>query len=45
MRQNRRDDRQLSCRKREIKTMNANTALVGHTTGNKMAERGGDPLK
>ena len=44
MRQNRRDDGQLSCRKREMKTMNANTALDGHTTVIKMAERGGVPL-
>ena len=44
MRHNRRDDGQLSCRKREMKTMNVNTALVGHTTENKMAERGGFPL-
>ena len=42
MRHNRRDDGQLSCRKREMKTMNANTALDGHTTVIKMAERGGD---
>ena len=27
-----------------MKTMNANTALVGHTTGNKMGERGGVPF-
>ena len=45
MRHNRRDDGQLSCRKREMKTMNANTALDGHTTVIKMAERGGVPLK
>ena len=46
MRHNRRDDGQLSCRKKEMKTMNTNTALVsGHTTENKMAERGGVPLK
>ena len=32
MRHNRRDDGQLSCQKREMKTMNANTALDGHTT-------------
>ena len=44
MRHNRRDDGQLSCRKREMKTMNANTALDGHTTVIKMAERGGVPL-
>ena len=44
MRHNRRDDEQLSCRKREMKTMNANTALDGHTTVIKMAERGGVPL-
>ena len=45
MRHNRRDDGQLSCRKREMKTMNANTALDGHTTVIKMAERGGVPLR
>ena len=45
MRHNSRDDGQLSCRKREMKTMNANTALDGHTTVIKMAERGGVPLK
>ena len=45
MRHNRRDDGQLSCRKKEMKTMNANTALDGHTTVIKMAERGGVPLK
>ena len=45
MRHNRRDDGQLSCRKGEMKTMNANTALDGHTTVIKMAERGGVPLK
>ena len=44
MRLNRRDDGQLSCQKREMKTMNANTALDGHTTVIKMAERGGVPL-
>ena len=44
MRHNRRDDGQLSRRKREMKTMNANTALDGHTTVIKMAERGGVPL-
>ena len=44
MRHNRRDDGQLSCRKREMKMMNANTALDGHTTVIKMAERGGVPL-
>ena len=44
MRHNRRDDGQLSCRKREMKTMKANTALDGHTTVIKMAERGGVPL-
>ena len=44
MRHNRRDDGQLSCRKRKMKTMNANTALDGHTTVIKMAERGGVPL-
>ena len=44
MRHNRRDDGQLSCRKREMKTMNANAALDGHTTVIKMAERGGVPL-
>ena len=44
MRHNRRDDGQLSCGKREMKTMNANTALDGHTTVIKMAERGGVPL-
>ena len=44
MRHKRRDDGQLSCRKREMKTMNANTALDGHTTVIKMAERGGVPL-
>ena len=44
MRHNRRDDGQLSCRKREMKTMNANTALDGHTTVIKMAQRGGVPL-
>ena len=44
MRHHRRDDGQLSCRKREMKTMNANTALDGHTTVIKMAERGGVPL-
>ena len=44
MRHNRRDDGQLSCRKREMKRMNANTALDGHTTVIKMAERGGVPL-
>ena len=45
MRHSRRDDGQLSCRKREMKTMNANTALDGHTTVIKMAERGGVPLR
>ena len=45
MRHNRRDDGQLSCRKREMKTMNGNTALDGHITVIKMAERGGVPLK
>ena len=44
MKHNRRDDGQLSCRKREMKMMNANTALDGHTTVIKMAERGGVPL-
>ena len=44
MRHSRRDDGQMSCRKREMKTMNANTALDGHTTVIKMAERGGVPL-
>ena len=36
-------DWQLSCRKREMKMMNANTARDGHTTVIKMAERGGVP--
>ena len=45
MRHNSRDDGQLSCRKREMNKMNANTALDGHTTVIKMAERGGVPLK
>ena len=45
MRHNRRDDGQLSCRKREMKMMNANTAPDGHTTVIKMAERGGVPLR
>ena len=40
-----RDDGQLSCRKREMKPMNASTALDGHTTVIKMAERGGVPLR
>ena len=44
MRHNRRDDGQLSCRKREMKMMNANTARNGHTTVIKMAERGGVSL-
>ena len=45
MRHNRRDDGQLSCQKREMKTMNTENAVVGHTTGKQMAERGGVPLK
>ena len=45
MRHNRTDDGQPSCRKRGMMTMNANTALDGHTTVIKMAERGGVPLK
>ena len=45
MRHNRRDDGRLSCRKREMKTMNANTALDGHSIVTKMAERGGVPLR
>ena len=44
MRHNRRDDGQLSCRKREMKTMNKKWSLDGHTTVIKMAERGGVPL-
>ena len=44
MRHNRRGDGQLSCRKSEMKTMNTNNALVGHTTENKLAERGDVPL-
>ena len=44
MRHNRRDDGQQSCRKRKMKTMNANTALDGHPTVIKMAERGGVSL-
>ena len=45
MRHNRRDDGQLSCRKREMKTMNKKWSLDGHTTVIKMAERGGVPLR
>ena len=45
MRHNWRDDGQLSCRKREMKAMIANTALDGHTTDIKMAEWGEVPSK
>ena len=34
----------MSSRKREMKMMNTKNGLIGHTTGNKMAECGGVPL-